>query len=93
MILKISKEAKRKLKEIQSNIADDQKNCLRLTLTPLGELSLVLARGMTTDTITEYHKGTKILVVDSYIAELLDKSVLDVQDTPDGQKLVLYREA
>ena len=90
-MLTVTEAAREKLKETLLANTDDQEASLRLTMRPPGQLGLVLDRVSPGDDVVE-HQGSKVLVVSHEIAELLQGSKLDVEDTPDGKRLKIFQE-
>ena len=51
----------------------------------------MLGRECYGDQVVE-HEGAKVLLVSPQLETLVDETILDVQDTPDGPKLAMLRE-
>jgi Fe-S cluster assembly iron-binding protein IscA len=90
-MLTVTESAKQLLKETLLAHTDDPESGLRLVLEPPGRLGLVLGRECYGDQVVE-HEGTKVLLVSPELETLVDETILDVQDTPDGPKLAMLRE-
>ena len=90
-MLTVTEGAKQILKEKLLANTDDREVSLRLLMKPPGQLGLVLDRESPTDNIIE-HEGLKLLLVEPEVVGLLEGATLDVQDTPDGPKLVVLKE-
>ena len=56
-----------------------------------GQLGLVLGKEGYGDQVVE-HEGAKVLLVAPELAPVVDGVTLEVQDTPDGPKLVVSKE-
>ena len=89
-MLKVTESAKQKLRETLLANTDDREAGLRLKMKSSGQLGLVLDRGSPADSIVE-HEGSKVLIVEHELAELLQEATLDIQDTPDGPKLTIFQ--
>ena len=90
-MLTVTEAAKDKLMETLLANTDDREIGLRLSMKPPGQLGLVLDKGSPADKVIE-HEGLKLLLVEPELVGLLEGATLDVQDTPEGPKLVLFRE-
>ena len=89
-MLTVTEAAKQLLKETLLANTDDQEAGLRLTMKSPGQLGLVLDRQSPGDSVIEY-EGSKVLLLEHEIAELLKEVTLDVQDTPDGPQLAIFQ--
>jgi len=90
-MLAVTDSAKQLLKETLLAHIDDPEVGLRLSLKPPGQLGLVLDREAEGDYVVE-HEGSKVLLVASELAPVVEAVTLDVQDTPEGPKLVVVKE-
>lgn len=91
-MLTVTESAKQHLKELLlAARSDDPEISLRLELKPSGQFGMVLDREAEGDQVVE-HEGAKVLLVASELAPVVEGVTLDVQDTPDGPKLVVSRE-
>jgi len=90
-MLTVTNHAKDKLLETLLASTDDREIGLRLSMKSSGQLGLVLDRGSPADVVIE-HEGLKLLLVEPDLVELLQGSTIDIQDTPDGPKLVVSRK-
>ena len=90
-MLTVTDNAKDKLMETLLLNTDDREIGLRLSMKSPGQLGLVLDKGLPTDEVVE-HEGLKVLLVEPELVELLEGATFDVQDTPEGSKLVVFRE-
>ena len=84
----VTDNAKQLLRETLLARSDDPEAGLRLSIKPTGQLGIVLDREEESDQVVE-HEGSKVLLVASELAPLVDGVTLDVKDTPEGQKLVV----
>lgn len=87
-MLKVTESAKQLLKETLTAHSDDPEVGLRLSLKTPGQLGIVLDREAEGDHVVE-HEGAKLLLVASELASVVEGVTLDVQDTPEGPKLVI----
>jgi Fe-S cluster assembly iron-binding protein IscA len=90
-MLTVTDNAKDKLMETLLANTDDREIGLRLSMKSPGRLGLVLDRESPTDDVIE-HEGLKLLMVGTELVGLLEGATIDVQDTPDGPKLVVLKE-
>jgi Fe-S cluster assembly iron-binding protein IscA len=90
-MLTATDRAKQLLKETLTAHSDDPKVALRLSFKPPGEFGIVLDREAEGDQVVE-HEDTKVLLVASELAPVVEGVTLDVQDTTEGAKLVIRKE-
>lgn len=84
----VTDEAKHELRETLLTNTDDPEICLRLAMKSPSEFGLALDKEVEGDQVIEY-EGSKVLVIDKKAADLTNSVTLDLQDTPEGQKLVV----
>ena len=89
-MLTVTEGARKLLKDKLVANTDDPEIGLRLKLEPPGQFGLVLGKEAEGDLVVE-HKGVKVLLVASELAPAVDGITLDVQDTAEGQKLVVSK--
>ena len=90
-MLTVTESAKQLPKETILAHSDDPEAGLRLSMKPPGQLGIMLDSEAEGDQVVE-HEGAKVLLVASELAPVIDGVTLDVQDTPDGPKLVVLKE-
>lgn len=90
-MLTVTEGAKQLLKEILTAHSDDPKMGVRLALDPQGQMCLVLDKEQPGDHVVE-HQESKVLLVASELAPVLEEATLDVENTSDGPKLVVQKE-
>ena len=90
-MLTVTEGAKQLLKGILTSHSDDPEVAARLSFNPPGEFGIVLDREAEGDQVVE-HQGSKVLLVASELAPVVEGITLDVQDTPEGPKLVMAKE-
>jgi hypothetical protein len=94
-MLTATESAKRELKRILIARTEDPDLSLRLEGEP-GQFSIKLDKEVSGDQVLEY-EDSKVLLLEPALAFLLEEANIDVQDTPEGLKLVVlgvknYRE-
>lgn len=82
-MLRVSTEAKEKLKEVSREFIDVAPRIFRSTSTPC-QLRLVIDKESEGDQVVKDEKGRKILLIQSDLASELDCRVIDYQQTPQG---------
>jgi len=90
-MLTVTDSAKQELKRMLLAHTDDPEVSLRLELKSPGEFGLVLGKEAEGDQVVE-DEGTKVLLVASELAPVVEGVTLDVQDTADGPKLAISKE-
>jgi Fe-S cluster assembly iron-binding protein IscA len=90
-MLAVTERAKEELKRMLSAKADNPQAGLRLVPSSPGTWALIIDIEMPDDQVIEY-EGSKVLLVEQALAASLEGVTLDVQDTAEGRKLVVYRE-
>ena len=90
-MITVTDSAKEELKKTLLAHVDNPEVGLRLTIKPPGQFGLLLEREVPGDQVVE-HEGSKVLLVSQELAGLLEGATLDIEDTPDGPKLVMFRE-
>ena len=90
-MLTVTESAKQLLKEALTAHSDDPEVALRLSFNLPGEFGIVLDREAEGDQVVE-HEDTKVLLVASELAPVVEGVTLDVQDTPEGPKLTMSKE-
>jgi Fe-S cluster assembly iron-binding protein IscA len=90
-MLTVTDEAKAKLRKTLLSNTDDREEGLRLKVKAPGKIGLVIDRQLPNDRVIE-HEGLKILIVEYEIGELLNSATLDVQHSPEGEKLTLFQK-
>ena len=90
-MLAVTEGAKQLLKDTLTSHSDDPAVVLRLLSNPPGGFGIVLDKETEGDQVVE-HEDTKILLVASELAPVLDGIMLDVQETAEGQRLVMVEK-
>jgi Fe-S cluster assembly iron-binding protein IscA len=87
-MIAITDDAKKELKKILTDNAENPNNSLRLTASEEGGLGLVMDAEMPGDSVFEYD-GTKVLVIEGNLASNLEGISIEVEETPEGPMLTL----
>ena len=87
-MLNVTESAKQLLNERLREYSDDPETCIRLSVKEGGQLGIILDTESEGDQVVE-HEGVKVLLVSPELATTLEGSKLDVQDTAEGQILVV----
>lgn len=74
-------------KSLESSEATDEQS-LRLARTPHGEFGLAIDEERDGDQVVKQEERS-ILVIDEEVSTALDGAILDVADSPEGQRLTL----
>ena len=90
-MLTVTEGAKQLLKGILTSHSDDPEVAVRLSFNPSGEFGIMLDREAEGDQVVE-HQGSKVLLMASELAPVVEGITLDVQDTPEGPKLTMSKE-
>jgi len=88
----VTERAKQELKRILTTNTDKPEACLRLASNELGQLGLAIDVEKEDDHVVE-HEDSKVLLVEKDLADTLQGSTIDVEDTPDGAKLGISRSS
>ena len=91
-MLNVTERAKQELKRILSSKVDHQLAALRLVATSAGEFGLSIDMEAECDQVVE-HAGSKVLLVEDRLATRLEGVTFDVEHTPEGPNLVLFKES
>ncbi len=86
-----TERAKQELKRILDDNTDKPEACLRLTSDEKGQLGLAVDVERQGDQAIE-HEDSKVLLVEGSLADRLQGITIDVEDTPEGAKLVVSAE-
>jgi len=89
-MLTVTENAKQDLKKVLLAHTDDPTIGLRLSLKQPGQFGLELDSEAEGDQVVEC-EGYKVLLIGPGVAEALGERTIDVQDTPNGTKLVISK--
>ena len=84
--------AKQELKRILNANTDKAEACFRLTADEGGQLRLAIDMERDGDQAIE-HEGLKLILAEKELADTLQGITIDVEDTPEGAKLVITGES
>jgi Fe-S cluster assembly iron-binding protein IscA len=87
-MIDITERAKKELKKILTESVEHPEACLRLRTNDKGQLGLGVDVKMPDDEVLEY-EGSKLLVVESALADSLNDLTLDVEDDGEGSQLII----
>ncbi|MFC2041011.1 hypothetical protein ACFLTY_01665 [Chloroflexota bacterium] len=88
----VTERARQELKRILLDNVDNPQAGLRLSAGESGQLSLGIDVEMEGDEIVE-HDGSKVLLVENGLASSLEGLAVDIEDTPEGPRLVILKES
>jgi len=88
----VTERAKQELKKLLTDNVDNPLAGLRLTSNESQQLGLGLDIEREDDQVVEYD-GSKVLIVETGLADNLSEASLDVEDTPEGPKLVIAKNS
>lgn len=97
-MVKVTDQAKKALDDLRSDavsklpeeVETKEKPALRLIIQG-SQAGLALDYPQEGDQVVE-HNGHPVLVVDPMVGQVLDGTTVDVSDTPEGERLRIYRE-
>ena len=89
-IISITERAAEHLKEVLATHAESRDQLLRLVAAPGGQAGLLLDRAAAEDKVIEVD-GAPILVLAPILAPILEGTILDCADTPQGPRLTLVK--
>jgi len=87
-----TERAKQELKRILNTNTDKSEACLRLTADDQGQLGLAIDVERQGDQAIE-HEDSKVLLVGKNLADTLQGITIDIEDTPEGAKLMVLTES
>ena len=87
-MITVTDKAKQELKKTLSDNVDTPGAGLRLVAREGGQLGLGVDIEKADDEVVEF-EGSKVLIVEKKLADSLNKITLDVEDTKEGNRLVL----
>ena len=87
-MIEVTDGARKELKKILTENAQEPNVVLRLTANEQGQLGLVMDNVAEGDKVIEY-EGTPVLVIEDHFASHLEGVSLETEDTPEGPELML----
>ena len=91
-MIAVTERAKEELKKMLSDKVDNLQAGLRLNPSSAGHFGLSIDVEMPGDQVVE-HEGSKVLLVEQGLASSLEGITLDVEDTPQGPQLGVFKDA
>ena len=88
----VSERAREELKKILTANTDEPEACLRLTGDDQGQLGLAIDVERQGDQVVE-HEDSKVLLLETELADTLQEITIDAEDTPEGTRLVISSES
>jgi len=87
----VTKAGLSELKKILDEHTDNDQAGLRLTADQSGTLGLIIDVETAEDHVLE-HEGSKLLIIEQNLATSLEGITIDVDETPDGRRLVMTKK-
>ncbi len=87
----VTERARQELKRLLKANTDKPEACLRLKTNDEGQLRLAIDVEKHGDQVVE-HEDSKVLLVEKELADTLEGITIDVEDTPQGAKLVILTQ-
>jgi len=87
-MIEVTERAREELNKILTANTDKPEACLRLTANDQGQLGLAIDEERDGDQAVE-HEGSKLLLVEKDLADSLQGITIDIEDTPEGARLVI----
>lgn len=84
----VTEEAKKEMNKVLADKVDHPEACLRLRVDDNGNLGLGIDIERPEDKVVEY-QGSALLVVEPELADSLKNVAIDVEDSDDGNQLVI----
>ena len=84
----VTEEAKKEMVKVLADKVDHPEACLRLRVDDQGNLGLGIDIERPEDKVVEY-QGTTLLVVEPALADSLTNIAIDVEDSGEGNQLVI----
>jgi Fe-S cluster assembly iron-binding protein IscA len=91
-MLNVTERAKQELRGLLMANAYSPETGLRLTFGTEGQFGVTLDKERADDQMIEY-EGAKVLLVTKELANILEKTTIDVEDTPEGARLAMFKES
>jgi Fe-S cluster assembly iron-binding protein IscA len=87
-MIDVTEKAKKELKGLLDKSTDNPDACLRLKANDDGRLGLGIDTEQPDDEVFEF-EGSKLLVIQTELANMLKDAALDVVDSEEGRRLVI----
>lgn len=88
----VTERARQELKRILTVNTEESEAGLRLTVNDQGQLGLAIDMERQGDQVVE-HEESKVLLVEKDLADTLQGITIDIEDTPEGARLVVSNES
>jgi Fe-S cluster assembly iron-binding protein IscA len=89
-MVNVTERAKEKLKALLETEGNDQSVGLRLGATPAGQFGVFPDRERPDDQVVE-HDGAVVLLVGQEVAEKVDNTIIDYEESDSGPGLIIKR--
>jgi Fe-S cluster assembly iron-binding protein IscA len=89
-MVNVTERAKEKLKALLETEGNDQSVGLRLGATPTGQFGVFPDRERPDDQVVE-HDGAVVLLVGQEVAEKVDNTIIDYEESDSGPGLIIKR--
>jgi Fe-S cluster assembly iron-binding protein IscA len=89
-MVNVTERAKEKLKALLETEGNDQSVGLRLGATPTGQFDVFPDRERPDDQVVE-HDGAVVLLVGQEVAEKVDNTIIDYEESASGPELIIKR--
>jgi Fe-S cluster assembly iron-binding protein IscA len=90
-MVNVTERARDRLKALRETTIDDPAVGLRLETTASGEFGVFPDRQRTDDQVIE-HRGAVVLLVSQEIAERVEDTTIDYDESPPGPRLVIKKD-
>jgi len=87
-MIAVTDDAKLALKRVLTNNTDEPEACLRLCLDNEGKLQLAVDKEKKGDQTMEY-EGSTLLLAEEDLADKCEGLTIDVENTPEGTRLII----
>ena len=91
-MIRVTEGAKQEFKKMLTANTDDSEACLRISADEQRGIGIAIDKEKQGDRVIE-HEGSKLLLVEKAVAYTLQGITIDVEDTPEGAKLILTDES
>jgi Fe-S cluster assembly iron-binding protein IscA len=91
-MIAVTERARQELKRILLDKVDNAQAGLRLTAGDSGQLGLAIDIEMPGDQVVE-RDDSKVLLVENGLALSLEGIAIDIEDTPEGPRLVIVKQS
>ena len=91
-MVSVTKAGLGELKKILDEHTDNTQAGLRLTTDQSGVLGLTIDVQSAEDEVLE-HEGSQLLIIERNLSASLEGITIDVEETPEGRRLVMTKEA